>query len=47
MFDYVEAHDLSLIPPEEYLNSASEEKAVPVFETPELPQVTTGEPSVA
>jgi radical SAM superfamily enzyme YgiQ (UPF0313 family) len=38
MFDHVEAHDLFLIPPEEYLNSTSEEKTVPVFETPELPR---------
>lgn len=36
MFDYVKEHNLFLIPPEEYLNNISEEKQVPVFETPEL-----------
>ena len=38
MFDYVKEHDLFLIPPEEYLNTVSEEKSIPVFETPELPR---------
>ena len=36
MFDYVKEHNLFLIPPEEYLNDVSEEKGIPVFETPEL-----------
>jgi radical SAM superfamily enzyme YgiQ (UPF0313 family) len=38
LFDYVQENDLFLLPPEEYLNSVSEEKAEPVFETPELPR---------
>jgi anaerobic magnesium-protoporphyrin IX monomethyl ester cyclase len=36
MFNYASDHNLFLIPPEEYLNDVSEEKMVPVFETPEL-----------
>jgi len=40
MFDYVEKHNLFLLPPDEYLNSIAEDiadnKLVPVFETPEL-----------
>ena len=36
MFDYIKKHNLFLIPPEEYLNSVSEEKLEPVFETPDL-----------
>jgi len=36
MFDYVKAHGLFLIPPEEYLNTIAEDKGVPVFATPEL-----------
>ncbi len=36
MFDYVKKHNLFLIPPEVYLNEVAEEKATPVFETPEL-----------
>lgn len=38
MFEYVQARNLFLIPPEVYLNSVAEEKSVPVFETPELPE---------
>jgi radical SAM superfamily enzyme YgiQ (UPF0313 family) len=38
MYDYVKKNGLFLIPPEEYLNNVAEEKAVPVFETPELPK---------
>ena len=38
MFDYIKANNLFLIPPEEYLNSASEDKPVFVFETPEFPR---------
>ena len=38
MFDYVKEHNLFIMPPEEYLNSVSEEKPLPVFETPELPR---------
>lgn len=38
MFDYVQAKNLFLIPPEEYLNKVTEDKPVPVFETPELPR---------
>jgi radical SAM superfamily enzyme YgiQ (UPF0313 family) len=36
MFDYVKEHNLFIIPPEEYLNNISEDKPMPVFETPEL-----------
>jgi len=36
MFDYVKKHSLFLMPPEQYLNCVSEDKAVPVFETAEL-----------
>jgi len=36
MFDYVKENNLFLVPPEEYLNAISEEKPVPVFETPDL-----------
>jgi radical SAM superfamily enzyme YgiQ (UPF0313 family) len=36
LYDYVTDHNLFLIPPEEYLNNISEEKPVPIFETPEL-----------
>lgn len=38
MYDYIEQNKLFIIPPEEYLNNVAEEKAVPVFETPELPK---------
>ena len=38
MFDYIKANNLFLISPEEYLNSASEDKPVQVFETPEFPK---------
>ena len=38
MFDYVKEHGLFLIPPEQYLNSISEDKRIPIFETPELPK---------
>ncbi len=38
MFDYVKEHNLFLIPPEEYLNTVSEDKLAPIFETPELPK---------
>ena len=37
MFDYINDHNLFLIPPEEYLNNISEDKPIPVFETPQLP----------
>jgi radical SAM superfamily enzyme YgiQ (UPF0313 family) len=36
MFDYIKKRNLFLIPPEEYLNNVTEEKGVPLFETPEL-----------
>lgn len=36
MYDYVRDHNLFVIPPEEYLNDISEEKTIPVFETPML-----------
>jgi len=36
MFDYIKKHKYFLIPPEKYLNDISEEKPVPVFETPQL-----------
>ena len=36
LFDYVKENNLFLIPPEEYLNNVSEDKGVPLFETPEL-----------
>lgn len=36
MFEYVKNNNLFLVPPEEYLNAASEDKAMPVFATPEL-----------
>lgn len=36
MFDYIKEHNLFIVPPEEYLNSVSEDRLVPVFETPEL-----------
>ena len=36
MFDYINEHNLFLILPEEYLNNISEEKTIPVFDTPEL-----------
>jgi len=38
MFDYIKENNLFLIPPEEYLNNISEDKSIPVFETPELPK---------
>ena len=38
MYDYVRDHSLFLIEPEQYLNSVTEEKLVPVFATPELPK---------
>jgi len=38
MFEYVKEHGLFLIPPEQYLNSISEDKRIPIFETPELPK---------
>jgi radical SAM superfamily enzyme YgiQ (UPF0313 family) len=38
MFDYIKEHHLFIIPPEEYLDGISEEKPIPVFETPELPR---------
>jgi coproporphyrinogen III oxidase-like Fe-S oxidoreductase len=38
MFDYVKEYNLFAIPPEEYLNSISEEKVIPVIETPEFPR---------
>ncbi len=38
MFDYVKAHNLFVIPPEEYLNTTAEDNGTPVFETPELPK---------
>jgi radical SAM superfamily enzyme YgiQ (UPF0313 family) len=37
MYDYVEDNKLFLVPPEEYLNNVAENKRVPLFETPELP----------
>jgi anaerobic magnesium-protoporphyrin IX monomethyl ester cyclase len=40
LYDYVNEHNLFLIPPEEYLNNnaedLNEERPIPVFETPEL-----------
>jgi anaerobic magnesium-protoporphyrin IX monomethyl ester cyclase len=36
MFDYIKERNLFLMPVEEYLNCVSEDKPVPVFETPEL-----------
>ncbi len=36
MYDYIRDHNLFIIPPEEYLNSVPEDKAIPVFATPEL-----------
>lgn len=36
MFEYVKKNNLFLIPPEVYLNEISEEKRIPVFETPWL-----------
>jgi radical SAM superfamily enzyme YgiQ (UPF0313 family) len=36
MFDYIKEHNLFIIPPEKYLNDITEEKPVPVFETPNL-----------
>lgn len=36
MFDYVKENGLFVTQPEEYLNAVAENKAVPVFETPEL-----------
>ncbi|OHB59805.1 MAG: hypothetical protein A2173_00925 [Planctomycetes bacterium RBG_13_44_8b] len=38
MFDYIKEHNLFVIPPEDYLNSVSDEEPIPVFETPELPK---------
>ena len=38
MFDYIKNNNLFLIPPEAYLNNVTEDKSVPVFETPELPR---------
>lgn len=38
MFDYIKEHNLFLIPPEDYLNSVSEDRLVPVFQTRELPK---------
>jgi len=38
MFDYVKENNLFIVPPEEYLNNVTEDKTVPVFETPELPR---------
>jgi radical SAM superfamily enzyme YgiQ (UPF0313 family) len=37
LFDYIKEHNLFLTPPEDYLNSAAEDKPIPVFATPELP----------
>lgn len=39
MFDYIKEHNLFIIPPEKYLNEITEEKPVPVFETPNLKRV--------
>jgi anaerobic magnesium-protoporphyrin IX monomethyl ester cyclase len=36
MYETIRALNLFLVPPEEYLNDVSEDKKVPVFETPEL-----------
>lgn len=36
MFDYISERNLFIVPPEEYLNNISEEKPIPVFQTPEL-----------
>ena len=36
LFDYVQNNRLFLLPPHEYLNEVTENKNVPVFETPEL-----------
>lgn len=36
LFDYVKENNLFLVPPEKYLNSVSEDRPTPVFETPEL-----------
>jgi len=36
MFDYIKKNNLFIIPPEIYLNEISEEKKIPVFETPLL-----------
>jgi len=38
MFDYIKEQNLFLIPPEDYLNSVSEDRLVPVFQTRELPK---------
>jgi anaerobic magnesium-protoporphyrin IX monomethyl ester cyclase len=38
LFEYVKKNKLFLVEPETYLNSVSENKAVPVFETSELPR---------
>lgn len=38
MYEYVKKHNYFLIPPEQYLNNVAEERPVPVFETPQLPQ---------
>ncbi len=36
MFEYVKDHSLFTVPPDIYLNEVTEEKPIPVFETPEL-----------
>ena len=36
LFDYVKENNFFLVPPEKYLNSVSEDRPTPVFETPEL-----------
>ncbi|MGB7295157.1 MAG: radical SAM protein, partial [Candidatus Aminicenantales bacterium] len=36
MFDYIKENRLFIVPPEKYLNDISEEKPIPVFETPNL-----------
>ncbi len=40
MFDYIKENNLFIVQPEEYLNEATEEKDIPVFETPELSKET-------
>lgn len=36
MFEYIKNHNFFIVPPDIYLNDVTEEKAIPVFETPEL-----------
>jgi anaerobic magnesium-protoporphyrin IX monomethyl ester cyclase len=38
MFDYIKNNNLFLVRPEEYLNNVTEDKTIPIFETPELPR---------